>query len=168
MRDLKRANAKTPAYRMLSDLHFEVFTPMEWRLVLKNGRKRREQVPVMQDLLFVRSSRKVLDEVVSQTATLQYRYARGGRQDSPMTVRPAEMERFMHAVQSSEDPVYYLPGELTPEQCDRRVRIIGGPLENYEGRLLTVRGSRKRRLLIELPDLFSVGVEVDPDYVQFI
>ena len=32
MRDLKRPNAKLPAYKQLSDEHLEVFTPMQWRL----------------------------------------------------------------------------------------------------------------------------------------
>ena len=31
MRDLKRPNAKLPAYKQLSDEHLEVFTPMQWR-----------------------------------------------------------------------------------------------------------------------------------------
>ena len=39
MRDLKRPNAKLPAYKQLSDEHLEVFTPMQWRLKLKNGKR---------------------------------------------------------------------------------------------------------------------------------
>ena len=53
MRDLKRPNAKLPAYKQLSDEHLEVFTPMQWRLKLKNGKRIREEVPFMQDLLFI-------------------------------------------------------------------------------------------------------------------
>jgi hypothetical protein len=44
MRDLKRPNAKLPAYKQLSDEHLEVFTPMQWRLKLKNGKRIREEV----------------------------------------------------------------------------------------------------------------------------
>lgn len=36
MRDLKRVNAKLPAYKLLRNSEFEVFTPMKWRLVKKN------------------------------------------------------------------------------------------------------------------------------------
>ena len=42
MRDLKRPNAKLPAYKQLSDEHLEVFTPMQWRLKLKNVKRIRE------------------------------------------------------------------------------------------------------------------------------
>ena len=48
------------------------------------------------------------------------------------------------------------------------IRIIGGPFEGYEGRLLTTRGSKVKRLLVELPNFFSVGVEVNPDLIEII
>ena len=37
MRDLKRPNAKQPAYRFLAEQGLEVFTPMTWRLTLRQG-----------------------------------------------------------------------------------------------------------------------------------
>jgi len=83
-------------------------------------------------------------------------------------VADAEMNRFIHAVSVSENPQYYLPGELTQAMCGRNVRIIGGSLDGYEGKLLTIRGSKTKRLLIELPDLFSIGVEVRPEYIQLL
>ena len=50
----------------------------------------------------------------------------------------------------------------------RAVRIIGGPLDGYEGNLLSVRGSRTKRLIVELPEFFSAGVEVDPEYIELV
>ena len=43
MRDLKRRNAKNPAYSMLEDAGFEVFTPMKWEVCTSRGRKVRER-----------------------------------------------------------------------------------------------------------------------------
>lgn len=168
MRDLKRANAKLPAYKLLSDAHFEVFTPMKWKLVLEQGKKVRREVPVIQDLLFVHALRQSLDAVVELHSTLQYRYLRGGGYRNPMIVNDRDMERFISAVAISDNPRYYLPEELTPALCGRSIRIIGGPLNGYEGRLLTMRGSRTKRLLVELPNLLAVGVEVNPEYIQLI
>ena len=73
MRDLKRANAKMPAYKLLRESGFEVFTPMRWRLVTKSGRREREEVPCIPDLLFVHACADELDPVVEATPTLQYR-----------------------------------------------------------------------------------------------
>lgn len=167
MRDLKRTNAKNPAYEMLKDRKFEVFTPMKWHIVTRKGERVREQIPVIQDLLFVHSNRPALDPIVGKTATLQYRFLRNTWRD-PMTVRDADMMRFIHAVNSSESIKYYMPGELTPEMYNKKIRIIGGELDGYEGSLLTVRGSKTKRLLVELPGLLAAGVEVSPEYITFI
>ena len=37
MRDLKRHNAKLPAYKMLGDMNIKVFTPMVWKLRVRQG-----------------------------------------------------------------------------------------------------------------------------------
>lgn len=168
MRDLKRTNAKQPAYKLLSDLHFEVFTPMKCELKIEKGKRICREVPVVQDLLFVHAGKKKLDPVVEKNHTLQYRYSKGGGYCEPMIVKEQDMERFIHAVATSDNPRYYRPEEITSSMCGRKVRIIGGPLDNYEGCLLTVRGSKVKRLLIELPDLLTVGVEVNPEYIQFL
>ena len=52
MRDLKRPNAKLPAYKQLSDEHLEVFTTMQWRIKLKNGNEYLEEERFMQDIIF--------------------------------------------------------------------------------------------------------------------
>ena len=167
MRDLKRPNALLPAYKMLAEMGFEVFTPMKWKLTVRGGRRVRKEIPYMQDLLFVHSSRQDLDPVVLRTPTLQYRFVRNGY-CVPMVVRNADMERFIHAVNNSESVRYYKPEEITSSMHGRQIRIVGGALDGYEGTLVTVRGSKVKRLLVELPNLLTVGVEVKPDYIQFV
>ena len=41
-------------------------------------------------------------------------------------------------------------------------------MNGYEGKLLSVRGSRKKKLVIEVPGVLAVIYEVSPDYIQFI
>lgn len=168
MRDLKRVNAKLPAYKQFADAHFEVFTPMKERLSVRGGKRVREVVPFIQDLLFVHGAREAIDPLVEKYPTIQYRFQKGGGYKNPMTVADTDMERFIHAVNASENPKYYLPSELTPAMCGRNVRIVGGSLDGYEGKLLTVRGSKTKRLLVELPEFFSVGVEVSPEYIKLL
>lgn len=167
MRDLKRRNAKLPAYQMFKDMGFDCFTPMIHRLVTVHGQREAKDVPIMQDLLFVKETRGNLDPIVERTSTLQYRY-KLGVQHTPMTVRTADMERFIHAVESVESPQYYRPDEVTPDMVRREIRIIGGQLDGYTGYLVTVRGSKVKRLLVELPSLLAATVEVKPEYIQVI
>lgn len=166
MRDLKRSNAALPAYKQLAALNVELFTPMKQRLTVIGGKKVRKEVPFLQDLLFVYATREKLDTLVQSIPTLQYRFIKGGKYCEAMTIRNREMERFIHAIRSTDNPRYYTPEEITLAMQGRRVRIIGGPLDNYEGCLLTVRGSKSKRLLLEIPNLISTGIEItDCDYV---
>ena len=50
----------------------------------------------------------------------------------------------------------------------RKIRIVGGPLDGYEGSLIATRGSKVKCLMIELQDFFAAGVEVNPEYIQLI
>ena len=166
MRDLKRCNAKKPAYKQLQEAGVKVFVPLKWQIILQKDKKVREKVPVIQDLLFVYDSRRHLDSIVERTKTLQYRWLRNTFRE-PMTVSDLEMDRFIQAVSSSDSPKYYLPEEITPQMCGRKIRIIGGSLNGYEGCLLKIRGSKIKRLLVELKGYLAVGVEVLPEYIQF-
>lgn len=168
LRDLKRPNAQLPAYKMLLAKEFEVFTPMKWQVSVYRGKRVREEVPVLRDLLFVHSAKSELDPVVEHTPTLQYRYLKGGGYREPMVVCDKEMERFMLAVCSADLPVYYSPEEITPDMLGRTVRVIGGPLDGYEATLLKRRGSKKKRILVELSTLIAASVEVEPEYLQLI
>ena len=167
MRDLKRQNAKLPAYKLFRGLGIEVFTPMVWKLFVKHGKRCREEVPFMQDLLFVHDTRRAVDPVVEKHDTVQYRYVRGGYK-TPMTVKEADMQRFIHAVESSENPCYYRPDEVTADMIGREVRIVGGALDGYEGRLQKMQGVRTKRFFVELPGLLTASVEVQPEYIQLL
>lgn len=167
MRDLTRPNAKLPAYKLLDGLNIRTFTPMVWKLMLNHGKRERRQMPFIHDLLFVYASRAELDSVVETTPMLQYRYLRGGYK-VPMTVRAADMLRFMHAVRFSSSPQYYRPDEVTPSMRNRRIRIIGGNLDGYEGSLITTRGSKVKRLLVEIPMLLAATVEVETEFIQLL
>jgi len=167
MRDLKRANAKEPAYKLLERMGIETFVPLKWHLTVRKGKRVREKVPFIQDLLFVHDSRLNLDPVVAKAPTLQYRWLRNTYRE-PMTVSDTAMERFINAVNSSKSPMYYLPEEITPAMYGNKIRIVGGQLDGYEGSLITTRGSKIRRLLVKLDGLLAVSVEVNPEYIQFI
>lgn len=169
MRDLKRPNALRPAWVELRDLGLRIFTPMTTKVVRHRGKTERAERPYLPDLLFVESDRATLDPIVATIPTLQYRYIRGAGQASPMTVRDADMQRFIAAIESSEGDVrYYSPGEITPSMYGRDVRIHGGPLDGLTARLLSLRGLRKKRLIVDLPGILTATVEVNPDLIELL
>lgn len=168
MRDLKRPNSKTPAWKVLPELGFNVFTPMREYISSARGAKGKETRPVLPDLLFVESDRESLDKAMTRMPLLQYRFAKGSKYREPMTVPRAEMQRFMAAVGAMANPEYFLPGELSPAMVGRTVRIAAGPLAGLEGRLLKVRGARKRRVLVGLENYLYTTVEIEKDYLELL
>ena len=78
------------------------------------------------------------------------------------------MRRFVHAVKSSENPCYYTPEEISADMIGKKVRIVGGPLDGYEGRLQKMQGSRVKRLFVEIPSVLTASVEVQPEFIQFL
>ena len=167
MRDLKRSNAKQPAYKLLNELSIKCFTPMVWRVAVSKGKRILKKVPFMQDLLFVYDSRRVLDPIVERIATLQYRFVKGGKR-MPMTVRTEDMDRFIKAVSTIEHPNFYTPEEIKPSMIGKKVRFVGGPLDGYVGNLQKVQGSKVKHLFVELPNVLTAAVEVDPEYIQVL
>lgn len=167
MRDLTRSNAKRPAHVILKERNIKCFTPMTWKLLVRNGKRIRKEMPYIHDLIFVYENRSTLDPIVTRTPTLQYRYLRNANR-RPMTIREQEMEQFIKAVETTEQPHFYRPDEITPDMRKRKIRIIGGQLNGYEGFLITIRGSKVKRLLVELPTLLAVTVEIEPEYIQLI
>lgn len=169
LRDLKRKNATEPAYKVLPKLGFEIFTPMHW--VLKNtpqGKQTRNYEPFIHGLLFAKSVKPKLDEVVEKTETLQYRFIKGAQQ-TPMTVPMKEMERFIRAVTDEHaDCIYYSPDDIKPEMFGKKVMIVGGALDGTVGYLITKKGSKKKRLMLQLKDLFVASVEIKDGFIQLI
>jgi transcription antitermination factor NusG len=171
LRDLKRINAKDRAYVALPKLaerEMEIYTPMTQCVVKHAGKSCIEERPFIADLLFVRETKQNLDPIVDAIATLQYRYMKGCSIDNPMTVRDDAMARFMQLINGEAKYEYYTPEEVSPELYGKHIRIVGGPLDGFEGRLMSKRGSKVRKLIIDLEGLLSVGVEVTPEFIQVI
>ncbi len=168
MRDLKRHNATMPAYRQLTEAGLEVFTPMATRLFVKGGKRIKREVPIMRDLLFVNDCRCNIDPIVAKTPTLQYRFKKGGKQGEPIVIPDDDMERFIGAVKATENPRFYSADEISTLMCGRNIRMVGGTLDGYEGKLQTIRGSKTKHLIIILPSLLAVSVEINDEFIELL
>lgn len=159
MRDLTRFRRGDSAYHMLRRMDFEVFTPM--KSVQREGCRKgvMSEMPVLPDLLIVHSSRNELDSVLPMLPKLQYRY-KIGAQRSLMIVPDKEMEIFMKATLNATSIDYLSPDEVAPSMIGKTVTITSGPLRGYEVTLAKVRGSKRKRIIVQLPGLLAARVEL--------
>lgn len=166
LRDFKKWNAKSPAYVELPKLGIRCFTPMHWIIVTTNEKHVRRQVPVIQNLLFAYDTREVLDPIIKSRETLQYQFMRGHGSGTPMIVDEKEMERFITAVSSDPAPKYYSPEEIKASMIGEEIIVTGGPLDGHRGKLLRIKGSKKKRLIVEVQGFLVAAVEINPEFIQ--
>lgn len=143
------------------------YSPMRTVVEERGGRRIRRVEPIIFDLFFVRGTREEIDPYVLNSPNFQYRYKTGGTYREPMVVPEEQMNRFIEAVSMTPQPLYFTPDELDVGK-GTRIRIIGGPMDGYEGVLMKVKGARSRRLIVEIPDTIAVAVEVSPDLIEVI
>ena len=172
LRDLARPNAKRPAYKQLQampEMKDCVFVPLKQHVFTEFGKRVVRFVPFMPDLVFVHKSKEELDPIVRQMDLLQYRYVRGGKQFEAMTVRAKDFEKFWDAVEQTDNVEYFSYDEVSPQLYGKQIRIIGGRLNGFEGRLMSKRGSKFKRLLIDLKECnLSAAFQVESEYIQLV
>ena len=172
LRDLARPNAKNPAYKQLQampELAECVFIPMKQRVFMEFGKRVVRFIPFMPDLVFVHKSKEELDPIVRKMELLQYRYVRGGKQFEALSVRAKDFEKFKEAVEQTDNVEYFSYDEVSPRLYGKHIRIVGGRLNGFEGRLMSKRGSKTKRLIIDLEDCnLSAAIQVESDYIQLI
>ena len=172
LRDLARPNAKNPAYKQLQampEMEGCVFIPLKQRVFTEFGKRVVRLVPYMYDLVFVHKSKEELDPIIDRLPLLQYRYVRGGKQYEALSVRHKDFERFRRAIEQTDNVEYFSYDEVSPRIYGNQIRIIGGRLNGFEGRLMSKRGSKYKRMLIDLPECnLSAAILVELDYIQLL
>lgn len=169
MRDLSRYNEKSPAYKILKGKVKDIFTPMHTVIKLKKGKRILIEEPILRDLLFIFDKEDKIAEFVKSIENLQFRFVKGLAYKQPLCIEKGEMERFKTAVETSyKEPVFIRSEDIKPSMYGKEVRIIGGNLNGYTGKLLKMRGSSIKRLIVELKGFFAVGVEVEPEFIEFV
>ena len=113
--------------------------------------------------------REELAPIIRKINLLQYRYICGGKQYEAMTVRHSAMSRFMEAVKELDKVEYYSLDEVSPTLYGKEIEIVGGRLDGFRGRLMSRRGSKVKRLIIDLEECnLSAAIQVDSEYIKLL
>ena len=145
----------------------ETFSPSVSVVEFKNGKYIKVSKPLVWDLFFVHSTRRIIDPYVAKYDNFQYVYKTGGKYKEPLVVPEVQMNMFIRAVNSSHRPLFFTPLEIDLTK-GTRIRLIGGTMDGYEGVLLKVVGARSKRLIVEIPNVMMAAVEADPDLIELL
>lgn len=159
------------AQRLLDKLSIENYVPMCYRVVVRNKKKRREWCPAIHNLIFVRSTRKVIQEAKTcYIPFLQYLTRQSGGRNLPIVVPDNQMQQFIQASSVEGKKLIYLTvDELGRLNQGVRVRVIGGPFDGVEGIFQRVKGCRSKRVVIWLQGIIAVVLaEIHPDLIELL
>lgn len=143
------------------------FIPMRYEIREKNGRKKRELIPVIRDLIFVRAVRSELQWVKDRNPYLQYMIdIRNGQK---IIVPDKQMRDFIAVAGTyNEHLIFFSPDEVNLRK-GTKVRITGGDFEGYEGIFVKVKGARDRRVVISLQGVIALAMAtISPDLIEVI
>ena len=154
--------------RELDRLGIENFVPMRYKVMESqsdgDAELRRELVPAINNLIFVRSTQERVSELKQTNEVLEpLRYMMdrtASLEHAIMTVADREMENFMRVASRTDDSVMFLDNETVVGKEGKRVEIMGGAFEGVTGVIRRVK--RCKRVVVELEGIASVAIAYVP------
>ena len=149
----------------LDRLEIENFIPMTYKLVHADTENpRRELVPAINNLIFVRSYQERISELKMKNEVLEpLRYMMdhtASHEHAIMTVPDRQMENFMRVASRTDDSVMFLDDETVVGMEGKRVEIMGGAFEGVTGVIRRVK--RCKRVVVEIEGVASVAIAFVP------
>lgn len=154
---------------LLDKYNIENFIPMHYEVVETKRGKERLFVPLIHNLLFVKTSRKVIQQIKTGLPYLQYRVRSEAGRNVPIIVPPKQMEQFIAVCQTQNEELIFLQPEEINLSKGTRVRIVGGMFDGIEGVFVKLKGKRQRRVVVLLDNIAAVATaEISPDLIQVL
>ncbi len=145
-------------------MHIENYVPMRYEKKRINGRNEMVPIAAVSNLIFVKCDLLRLNEAKDAINFLHNILIKSdcGNTLEPIIVPELDMIRFMRVVADAQERVKYVDMELNRQiiNAGRRVRIIDGQYKGYEGVLCRPKGSRARKVLIDVCGLAPVELPI--------
>ncbi|MGV8093760.1 MAG: UpxY family transcription antiterminator [Mangrovibacterium sp.] len=159
---------ETAFKQFLDARQIESFIPMRYTESYSGSRKFRKLVPVIHNLVFVYSSKKLLDAIKKEVEDrLPVRYIMDRELHRPIVIPEKQMRDFIAVAGTYDEQLIWLePSAQTYKKGDR-VRITAGPFAGVEGELRRIRGDR--RVVVSVQGFMAVATAyIHPSLVEKI
>jgi transcription antitermination factor NusG len=161
------ANGKAAKIKpYLEDASIEHFFPLYYaeRKIRGTNRHKRVLLPVLGNLIFVKSSMNILDPILKEAkqklSISSDLYYRDFGNKKIIVIPENQMRNFIAVAGNEQEQVIYLSNEEVSLKKGAKVRIIGGVFEGVEGIFMRIKGDK--RLVVSIPNLFSVATAFIP------
>lgn len=153
---------------ILNSRNIENYIPVQYKEVILNGKKKTVLQPVIRNLVFVRTSRKVLDAVkLDIEGIIPIRYIYNKATKAPIVISEKEMRQFIAVSGMLDQQLIYVPLENCNLKRGERVRVLGGVFEGIEGEIVRIKNDR--RILVSISGFMGVATGfIHPSLLQKI
>lgn len=142
----------------------ENFIPMRYEYVIKGERRVRKLVPVVHNLVFVRTCRDFIDRLKAETS-LPIRYIMNKETNSPIIIPERQMRNFIAVAGTNEEQLVYLEPAVVALRKGQRVRVTGGIFEGVEGEFIRVKNDR--RVMVSIQGVMAVATTfIHPSFIE--
>lgn len=148
----------------------ECFVPMVNALVEKrSGTKIRKQVPAVHNLIFVHTSKEIIQEIKRGVDYLQYRTTPKEGKNIPIIVPDRQMQQFIAVTQTTNEELIYMRPEEVNIAKGTKVRVHGGAFDGAEGIFVKIQGKRRPRVVLLIQGVAAVALaEISTEFIEII
>ncbi|MFR9543251.1 MAG: UpxY family transcription antiterminator [Rikenellaceae bacterium] len=149
----------------LDEMMIESFITIHYKKEKVNGRNQMVPKVAIPNLIFVRTDRNHLEAAKSKIDYLHNMLTKSDDRNDvlmPIIVPDDDMQRFMTVIADAQEKVKFVDVDLNRQiiSAGTRVRVIDGKYEGYEGILCRPKGSRSRKVLIDICGLAPVEMPI--------
>ena len=149
------------AQSLLDAQSVDSFIPMRQVLCAATARHpaRAQLVPVVHNLIFVRTTPAVIRQAKQGIPFLQYLTWKHDGRRHPIVVPDREMERFMAVCNTLDGHLRYFKPDDVSLDSGTQVRIVGGLFDGQEGVLVRVKGCRSKRVVVMVQGVIAMAIK---------
>lgn len=152
----------------LSEQKVQCFIPMKHKDIIKDERKQRILVPAIHNIIFVNTTRALLDDYIARKGTyFAVQYIRDLGSNEPIVIPVQQMNNFMLVAGTHNDDLIYLKDSFEKFAQHEKVQVTGGQLEGMEGHVVRIR--RDRKVVVSIYGVVAVAVsDIHPSLLRKI
>lgn len=148
--------------------HIECFVPLKYQVKRVRGQQQEKLVPAISGLIFAYGTEDELKAyMLTSKDRLFFRNSAYSKHQERLIVPEHAMQQFMYFIAENQQVVnYFTPNEIEWREGEQVRITIGSKL--YEGRIVRIKGKRKKMFALSIPDTAFATIEITPEIMQSI
>lgn len=159
-------NRELKIKKILDDLVIENFVPMQYDLVHSKGLPKKELVPAIHNLIFVRSNKITLTDLKRRNEELEpLRFmtrpiTKGQKENEIIWVPDKQMDNFLRVASVQDNSVMFLENNDFINKIGKRVKITAGVFKDVEGEIKRIK--KNKYVVVQIKGVAAVAITYVP------